>query len=207
MFSGAGALSAFSKIALVDSKIVFKSVGSWISFRSTLFIQGNTVGKIKSSFLNSRPCVLPDLFLKLYNLVKSISSLFSSFLNSLNISVIGCEKPVSLRPLKNDLLALKYKSVVIKIGDDCIGCSVAKGISIFLRYTNAAEAFGACKYSYCVPITLGQNWNKVLTVLILFLMLSLTNWSKSGGEKLNKNCVIYILLLNQIWMEWTPIYD
>ena len=50
MFSGAGTLSAFSRIVLVNWKIVFKSLGAWISFRSTLFIQGNAVGKIKSSF-------------------------------------------------------------------------------------------------------------------------------------------------------------
>ena len=54
MFSGAGTLSAFSRIVLVNWKIVFKSLGAWILFRSTLFIQGNAVDKIKSSFLNSR---------------------------------------------------------------------------------------------------------------------------------------------------------
>ena len=48
MFSGAGTLSAFSRTVLVDSKIAFKSLGAWISFRSTLFIQGNAVGKIKT---------------------------------------------------------------------------------------------------------------------------------------------------------------
>ena len=97
-------------------------------FRSTLLIQGNAVCKIKSFFFHSRPCVLPDLFLKLYNLIKSISSSFNSFLNSLIISVVGCEKPVSLRSFTNYLLALKYKSDVIKIDDDCIGSSVAKGM-------------------------------------------------------------------------------
>ena len=52
MLSGVEILSAFSRTVLVDSKIVFKLLGAWISFRSTLFIQGNAVGKIKSSFLN-----------------------------------------------------------------------------------------------------------------------------------------------------------
>ena len=52
MLSGVGNLSDFSRIVLVDSKIVFKSLGAWISFRSTLLIPGNADGKIKSSFLN-----------------------------------------------------------------------------------------------------------------------------------------------------------
>ena len=52
MLSGVGNLSDFSRIVLVDSKIVFKSLGAWISFRSTLFIPGNADDKIKSSFIN-----------------------------------------------------------------------------------------------------------------------------------------------------------
>ena len=115
MLSGVGTLSAFSRMVHVDSKIVFKSLGVSTSFRSTWFIQGNAVGKIKSSFLNSKLSNLLDFFLKLYNLDKSISLSLNSFLNSLIISAVGCECPVSLRSLANDLLALKYKSDVTKI--------------------------------------------------------------------------------------------
>ena len=50
MLSGAGVLSAFCRIVFVDSEVVFKLLGAWISNSSTSFIQGNAVGKIKSSF-------------------------------------------------------------------------------------------------------------------------------------------------------------
>ena len=59
MLSGAGTLSDFSRILLVESKIVFKSLGMSISDSSTWFVQGNAVGKIKPSFLNF---TVSDLF-------------------------------------------------------------------------------------------------------------------------------------------------
>ena len=120
MLSGVGTLSAFSKAVLVNLKIVFKSLGACISFRGTWFIQGNAVGKIKSSFLNFKLSYLLDLFLKLYNLDKLISSSLSSFLNLLIISAVGCECPISQRSLTNDLFALKYKSDIIKIDGVCV---------------------------------------------------------------------------------------
>ena len=49
MLSGTGTLSAFSRIVFVNSKIVLKSLGASKSNSSTWFIQGNSVGKIKSS--------------------------------------------------------------------------------------------------------------------------------------------------------------
>ena len=45
MLSGAGTLSAFSRIVFVDSKIFFKSLGASISNSSTWFIQGNQLVK------------------------------------------------------------------------------------------------------------------------------------------------------------------
>ena len=91
MLSGVASLSAFSRIVLLDFKIVFKPLGAWVWNSSALFIQEKAVGKIKSSFLDFKPSDMTDLFLKLYNLDKYISSSFNSFLNYSITSAIGCE--------------------------------------------------------------------------------------------------------------------
>ena len=49
------------------------------------------VGKLKSSFSNFKTGNLPELFLEPDNLDTSISTSFSSFLNSLIISAVRCK--------------------------------------------------------------------------------------------------------------------
>ena len=67
MLMSAETLSALSRIVLVNSKMVFKSLSVSISYSTTVFLQGNASGKIKSSFLNFKPGDLLDLFSKQYD--------------------------------------------------------------------------------------------------------------------------------------------